>query len=150
MWIKTHRYLVCMKDKLTHYDDTQKRAHGSQIVRAKKKTSSWATVGPTNDKHEAPTNGLKYVIKGSTFVLMHRSTNFECVTWRMWRLRSLQVWHLSKGHCHKKHSKSLRNVSNYQSQDDIKGTQTSMTLRKLSQRLICLAYVTRLIRGLWL
>ena len=38
--------------KLTHYDETNKRAHDSQIEL--KKTSSSATVGPANDKHQAP------------------------------------------------------------------------------------------------
>ena len=28
-----------------------------------KKTSSWATVGPAKDKHQAPTNGLKLYVK---------------------------------------------------------------------------------------
>ena len=34
--------------KLTHYDNTKKRAHDSKIVKAKE-----------NFKHQAPTNGLK-------------------------------------------------------------------------------------------
>ena len=44
--------------KLTLHDETMKRAHDSQIVRAKE-TSSWATVGPATDKHQAPTHQLK-------------------------------------------------------------------------------------------
>ena len=42
--------------KFTHCDGPKKRAHDSEIVIAKK-PSSWATVGPVNDKHQAPTNG---------------------------------------------------------------------------------------------
>ena len=37
-------------------------AHDSQIVRAKK-TSSWATVGPATDKHQAPTHQLKLYVR---------------------------------------------------------------------------------------
>ena len=35
-----------------------KDSQGSEL----KETSSWATVGPTNNKHQAPTNGLKFYV----------------------------------------------------------------------------------------
>ena len=38
-----------------------KMAHDSQIVRAKK-TSSWATLGPATDKHQAPTHRFKLCV----------------------------------------------------------------------------------------
>ena len=41
--------------KLTHYDETKKRAHDSQIVRA--------TVGPATGKHQAPTHRLKIYVR---------------------------------------------------------------------------------------
>ena len=41
--------------KLTHYDETEKRAHDSQIVRAKE-NSSYATVGPATAKHQVFVN----------------------------------------------------------------------------------------------
>ena len=44
--------------KLTHYDETKKMAHDSQIVRAKK-NSSWATAGPAKGKRQVPTDRLK-------------------------------------------------------------------------------------------
>ena len=44
--------------KLTLYDETKKRAHDSQIVRAKE-NSSWATVGPAKEKHRPPIKGLR-------------------------------------------------------------------------------------------
>ena len=48
--------------KPTHYDDTKKRAHDSQIVRAKE-TLKLTTVGEANNKHQAPTNGLKLYVR---------------------------------------------------------------------------------------
>ena len=48
--------------KLTNYDDKKERAHDSQIVRAKE-TSTRVMVGPANDKHQAPTNGLKLYVR---------------------------------------------------------------------------------------
>ena len=45
--------------KLSHYDETEKRAHDSQIVRAKENLS-WTTVGPASAKHQAPTHRLKF------------------------------------------------------------------------------------------
>ena len=47
--------------KLTHYDETKKMAHDSQIVRAKGNLKL-RYVGPANDKHQAPTNGLKLYV----------------------------------------------------------------------------------------
>ena len=47
--------------KLTLHDETKKRAHDSQIEL--KKTSSWATVGPATDKHQAPTHRLKLYVR---------------------------------------------------------------------------------------
>ena len=47
--------------KLTHHDETKKKAHDSQIARAKQ-TSSVATVGPVTDKHQAPTHRLKLYV----------------------------------------------------------------------------------------
>ena len=44
--------------KLKHHNETKKRDHDAQIVRAKE-TSSVATVGPVTDKHQAPTHRLK-------------------------------------------------------------------------------------------
>ena len=41
--------------KLTHYDETEKMAHDSQIVRAKE-NSSYATVGPAIAKHQVFVN----------------------------------------------------------------------------------------------
>ena len=51
--------------KLTHYDETQKRAHDSHIVRAKEnpKLSQGPKVGLAKDKHQAPTNGLKLSVR---------------------------------------------------------------------------------------
>ena len=49
-------------NKLTHHDETKKRAHDSLIVRAKE-TSSWATVGPATDKHQAQTHRLKFYVR---------------------------------------------------------------------------------------
>ena len=43
--------------KLTLHDETKKRAHDSQIVRAKE------TVGPATDKHQAPTHRLKLYVR---------------------------------------------------------------------------------------
>ena len=41
-----------------------KKAHDSQIVRAKEKLKlSYGGVGPANDKHQAPTNGLKLYLR---------------------------------------------------------------------------------------
>ena len=37
-------------------------AHDSQIVRAEKNLSGWSTLGPTKDKHQVPTNGLKLYV----------------------------------------------------------------------------------------
>ena len=48
--------------KLTLHDETKKRADDSQIVRAKE-NSSWATVGPATDKHQAPTHRLKLYVR---------------------------------------------------------------------------------------
>ena len=48
--------------KSTLHDETKKKAHDSQIVRAKK-TSSWATVGPATDKHQAPTHRSKLYVR---------------------------------------------------------------------------------------
>ena len=36
--------------------------HDSQVVWANE-TPSWATVNPTKDKHQAPTNGLKLYVR---------------------------------------------------------------------------------------
>ena len=47
--------------KLTHHNETKKRAHDSQIVRAKE-TSSVASVGPVKDEHQAPTHWLKLYV----------------------------------------------------------------------------------------
>ena len=47
--------------KLTLHDETKKRAHDSQSEL--KKTSSWATVGPATDKHQAPTHQLKLHVR---------------------------------------------------------------------------------------
>ena len=41
----------------------KKRAQDSQIVRAKDYHKSLATVGLANDKHQAPTNGLKLYVR---------------------------------------------------------------------------------------
>ena len=50
--------------KLTHHDETKKRAHDSQIVRAKENLKlSHVTVGPANDKHQAPTHRLKLYVR---------------------------------------------------------------------------------------
>ena len=46
----------------THYDKTKKRAHDSQIVRAKE-NSSWASVCPATDKHQAPTHRLNHYVR---------------------------------------------------------------------------------------
>ena len=47
--------------KLTHYDETKKRAHDSQIVRAKEELKlSHST--PAKDKHQEPINGLKLCV----------------------------------------------------------------------------------------
>ena len=43
--------------KLTHYDETEKRAHESQSEL--KKTSSWAMVGRATVMHQEPTHRLK-------------------------------------------------------------------------------------------
>ena len=48
--------------KLTLHDETMKRAHDSQIVRAKENLK-FATVGPATDKHQAPTHGLKLYVR---------------------------------------------------------------------------------------
>ena len=48
--------------KLTHYDETKKRAHDSQIVRAK------GNLKLSQGKAKAPTNGLKlYVIESEAW-----------------------------------------------------------------------------------
>ena len=47
--------------KFTHHNETKKRAHDSQIVRAKE-TSSVATVGPVTDKHQALTHRFKLYV----------------------------------------------------------------------------------------
>ena len=51
-------------NQITHHDETKKRAHDSQSEL--KKTSSWATVGPATDKHQA----LKLDIILCTFIEM--------------------------------------------------------------------------------
>ena len=56
-WIIMENTLI----KLTLHDETKKRAHDSQIVRAKEK--SWATVGPATYKHPAPTHRLKLYVR---------------------------------------------------------------------------------------
>ena len=50
--------------KLTHHDETKKRAHDSQIVRAKE-NSSRATVGPATYKHQTPTHRLKLYVRAA-------------------------------------------------------------------------------------
>ena len=49
--------------KLTLHDETKKRAHDSLSVSELKKTSSWASVGPATDKHQAPTHRLKLYVR---------------------------------------------------------------------------------------
>ena len=44
--------------KLTHYDKTKKKAHDSQIVRAKENLKL-SHGGPATDKRQAPTHRLK-------------------------------------------------------------------------------------------
>ena len=46
--------------KLTLHDETEK---GSWLTDSLKKTSSWATVGPATDKHQAPTHLLKLYVR---------------------------------------------------------------------------------------
>ena len=48
--------------KLTLHDETKKRAHDSQIVRAKENLKL-STVGPATDKHQAPTHRLKLYVR---------------------------------------------------------------------------------------
>ena len=50
--------------KLTHHDEIKKRAHDSQIVRAKE-NSSRATVGPATYKHQTPTHRLKLYVRAA-------------------------------------------------------------------------------------
>ena len=45
-------------NQITHHDETKKRAHYSQIVRAKEDL-----VGPATDKHQAPTHRLKLYVR---------------------------------------------------------------------------------------
>ena len=44
-------------NKLTHYDEAKKMAHGPHIVRAKETLNLSA-----KDKHQAPNNGLKLYV----------------------------------------------------------------------------------------
>ena len=47
-----------------NFDDTEKRTHDSQIVRAKENLKlSWAMVGPATAKHQAPTHWLKLNVR---------------------------------------------------------------------------------------
>ena len=48
--------------KLTLHDETKKRAHDSQIVRAKENLKL-STVGPATDKHQAPAHRLKLYVR---------------------------------------------------------------------------------------
>ena len=45
--------------KLTHFDESKKRAHDSQIVRAKENLK-FSHGGPDTDKHQALTHWLKF------------------------------------------------------------------------------------------
>ena len=49
---------VCGGIIISHYDETNKRAHDSQIVRAKEKLKV-SYSGPSKNKHQTPTNKLK-------------------------------------------------------------------------------------------
>ena len=48
--------------KLTLHDETKKRAHDSQIVRAKENLKL-SHGGPATDKHQAPTHRLKLYVR---------------------------------------------------------------------------------------
>ena len=48
--------------KLTLHDETKKRAHESQIVRAKENLKL-SHKGPATDKHQAPTHRLKLYVR---------------------------------------------------------------------------------------
>ena len=48
--------------KLTHHDETKKRAHVSHIVRAKENLKL-SHEGPATDKHWAPTHRLKLYVR---------------------------------------------------------------------------------------
>ena len=48
--------------KLTHYDETEKRAHVSQIVRTKE-ILKLSHSGPATAKHQTPTNRSKIYVR---------------------------------------------------------------------------------------
>ena len=48
--------------KLTHHDETMKRAHDSQIVRANE-NHKLSHGGPATDNHQAPTQRLKLFVR---------------------------------------------------------------------------------------
>ena len=51
-----------MEKQSNQINTLMKRAHDSQIVRAKE-ASSWDTVGPATDKNQTPTHRLKLYVR---------------------------------------------------------------------------------------